>query len=875
MIKRLTLSALFCAAFLAVLPLHIVFSAEQQQNILKDGLTRKTVLDNGLTVILRYRPNSELVACQYWVKTGSAYEGSYLGSGISHFIEHMIFKGSEDHSTYKVAEAIEQLGGHINAFTSQEATNFYVKIPHEHLEKGLSFLADALQSAGFPEGEIIKEREVILREMNMTRDDPSRELSRLLWQTAFLHHSYRYPIIGDPALLKKITRQDLLTYYHSRYAPNNSVLVIVGEINFDSVLPAVQKTFGQFAMNYANDIPLSPEPTQLMPRSYEKTFDGTTTHAAFAFHSVALNHQDLFALDVLATVLGSGNESRLYKRLVKKEQLAYDVDCWNHTPRDKGLFGITFVCEPENYKRVSEIIWDEIAAIQKEELSSKEIEKAQNQILARFLYGKESPEGQAEDCAYGEILSGTPLFSTYYIDGISRISAREVKAIASTYLLPQRLNRVALIPQYYAETIPASVERSSAALERNLVHYVMPNGVRLIIQEDHTLPITSIACVFLGGIRLETGVNNGLINLLADMMLQGTHRYSSEEIFELVESQGGILNSYGGYNSFGISLKALSKNTAESLDLLGEILQNPSFPDEELSISKKRIAGQIRLQEEDVFYEAFSLTRKELFQKHPYSLNPLGTLQSVEALSRDDVRAAYAKYVVPENTVICIVGDVETEKVRALVEQCLRSWKQRAFEEPRIPDWNFPKKAQTVTQKTNKSQSIVITAFPGTQLSSKDRYSLELISRLLSGNSGRLFEAIREESGAAYTLGALSIPGIDTGFFALYCATKTDKIDWIQGVFKQELETLRSTPPDEHELETTKKAFLSLEAESFEKTQDRALRFALDELYGMGYDYYLKVKEIVSTITPQDIQKAAQTYFIENNSVRTVLTGKE
>lgn len=355
-------------------------------------------LDNGLTVITKSTHKVPLVAVRLVVKAGSATEGRFTGSGISHFVEHMLFKGTADLPVGEVEKHIKSYGGYINAYTSHDTTEVRLIVKSDHLDDALSLLSDFVFNTSFDESEFEKERDVILSEIRMNRDEPSSRVSTLLWETAYLMHPYRYPVIGYEDLFKQIKRDDLVEYHRSKYTPNNCILSIVGDIDEAAVIRSCEKTFGKLPRR-AEAQPMSPqEPLQMSARKAEEQIEGLKlSRLVIAFHSTSLADTDLYPLDLLAAALGQGESSRLYNSLVKRKKLAYGVSSYNYTPRDPGLFIISLTLEERNIDAALKEVLSEIKNIKSRALRRSELEKVKRSVLSGYIYGKESIEAQADD----------------------------------------------------------------------------------------------------------------------------------------------------------------------------------------------------------------------------------------------------------------------------------------------------------------------------------------------------------------------------------------------------------------------------------------------------------------------------------------------
>src|SRR3954464_8686512 len=226
----------------------------------------RTVLPNGLTLIIKPDHSAALASVQIWVKTGSVHEGTQLGAGLSHYLEHMLFKGTTRRIGREISATVQAHGGYINAYTTFDRTVYYIDLPSEHTAVAVDLLADAVLHSTLPADEAAKEKDVILREIAMTKDDPDNRLWDTLFSTSFREHPYRQPIIGHRDVFSAVTHEDLVGYYRGRYVPNNLVVVIVGDIDLAATRAAVEQHFGAMARARLAPVLVPTEPAQLAPR---------------------------------------------------------------------------------------------------------------------------------------------------------------------------------------------------------------------------------------------------------------------------------------------------------------------------------------------------------------------------------------------------------------------------------------------------------------------------------------------------------------------------------------------------------------------------------------------------------------------------------
>ena len=310
-------------------------------------------LENGLTVVHREDSSAELISVQLWVKTGSIHEGRFLGAGISHYLEHMVFKGTARRGDGQIAREVQERGGSINAYTSFDRTVYYVNLPAEDAEFGLDLLADMVFAPTLSDADTAKERDVILREIDMGKDDPDHRLSRSLFETTYRSHPYRHPVIGHRDLFCALTPEDLRAYHAERYHPGNAVLVVVGAMTEAALRDALDAHYAQLTARVLIPVPIPAEQAQLAQRSHRLSGDVTVCRGLLAYRIPGLAHADSPALDMLASGLGQGQSAHLWRTLRDEKQLVHDISVHAWSPGESGLLWISYYCDPGKRERWS------------------------------------------------------------------------------------------------------------------------------------------------------------------------------------------------------------------------------------------------------------------------------------------------------------------------------------------------------------------------------------------------------------------------------------------------------------------------------------------------------------------------------------------
>ncbi len=821
------------------------------------------ILDNGMAVLTKSTHKVPLAAVRLVVKAGSATEGRFAGSGISHFVEHMLFKGTADLPVGEIERRIKSYGGYINAQTSHDTTEVHLVVKNEYLDKALDLVSDFVFNTSFDEKEFAKEKEVILGEIRMDRDEPSRRASDLLWETAYLVHPYKYPVIGYEDLFRQISREDLVEYHRSKYTPDNCVLSVVGDIDEAAALRVCENTFGKLPRGRGIESLKPAEPLQMSTRKADAQIDGLKlSYLVIAFHTTSFADKDLYPLDLLAAALGQGESSRLHYTLVRRKKLAYGVSSSNYTPSDPGLFMISMRLEEGNIDAALKEVCAEIKRIKAHSLRRNELEKVKRSVLSGYIYDKESVESQADDYASSYASTGDYNFSRAYINGVDAVKQADIARAAAKYLNDENMSVVTLVPKKAVPALKQGVGQGEKK-EFNVRKVALKNGAVVLFDVDRSLPVVSMSVVFKGGVRAEDDKTNGISRLFSNVLLEGTSSHSSDWIARTTESRGILLGGFSGKNSFGISLKCLKDDFGLSLDIVSDILKNANFPQKELKLSKDQQLASIRTQDDDIFAVASKELIKTIFMSHPYGMPDLGEKGSVEGLSRTDLLDYYKRYVVPENMVVSVFGDIDAATQRK-VEEVFGGLEKGGFKDIVTISEQEQLAPRKDIKEMPKEQAVIMLGYPGVDVRNPDRYALDVINSILSRSGGRLYTDIREKLGLSYTLGSFSVFGLDPGYNAFYVATTSKNIPDAKNIILSHIKSLKAEGPTQEEMELAKSDLLGGYFRGLEVDSDVAFKTAIDELYGIGYDDVFKYPEMINAVDAQEVMRVAKRYFADS-----------
>ncbi|HNX05631.1 MAG TPA: insulinase family protein, partial [Opitutales bacterium] len=672
-----------------------------------DAPIERFILPSGMTVIHRMVPGG-LAAVQLWVKTGSIHESPYLGSGMSHYLEHMLFKGTARRSAPELTAAVQAVGGDINAYTTFDRTVYHIEAPSEGFHAAMDVLHDMAFHSLLDPAELAREREVILREIAMNNDDPDRQLVRRLYETAFREHPYRQPVIGHDEQFRRIAPETLHSYYKARYTPDNMVLIVVGDVHLETLELALENTFAKEPRAQLNQPVIPGEPPQLAPRIARMNGDVSICRGSMAYRVPGMGHADAPALDMLAAIIGGGDSSILCQSLRMRRQIVSDIEssCWN--PGKKGLFWISYTSDCGTAEKVEAAVLEELEVTMRRGFSRDDLDRARRMTLTGEIDSRKTVSGHASRLGISEVVVGDLFYPRQYFLTLDRLTTKDLVDAAARYLNTNTLTRVSLD----AEGFP-SKNRSSAAFSMPSTPevFTLSCGAKIICQPDRTLPKVHLRFGALGGPCYESDSNAGATSLLATLLTRDTKARSAENVSKTIEGAGGRLDDFCGNNSFGVAMELLSSELEVGLEILEQALLRPDFRAGSFEVERAGQIARIQEAEDDITDRGRALMRRAFFRDHPYARQSNGTTEALGSMSIRDIEAHYARLMRSENAVISICGDIDVEKTATRMESILKSLNNAPFTRSEIP-FSGPEPAE-ISACMDREQTVLFRSFSG------------------------------------------------------------------------------------------------------------------------------------------------------------------
>ncbi|MFB0508441.1 MAG: M16 family metallopeptidase [Thermodesulfobacteriota bacterium] len=823
-------------------------------------------LKNGLTVLIREMHTSRVVSCQIHVKAGSINEEEYFYGGLSHYLEHIVSGGTTSKVTEEeTKEILRSLGGASNAYTSYDRTVYFINTTTEHYKTALGLLISYVTDCQFDENEYRREKPVIQQEFKLGENSVSQQLWYLFMKTAYQRHPIRHPVIGYEDVFVNITRDQLMDYYRKQYAPNNMVVALVGDLKPFEALEEVIKLVKDFRRVSQKPSVIPEEPLQVGPRWGEREFSqAQLTRMHMGFPSVSLEDPDLYPLDVLAIILGRGRTSRLYRTVKDRKELVLSIDSSNWTPHyARGIFVISMALRYENVHAALEAILDEIGEIQSGLIPESELGKAKKQVIADHIFGKQAVDDIASSLASSYVATGDPYFDDLYVERIQAVTAEDVRRVAREYLRRDLITTAIVRPP---QPKRAKGEAVTLGLSSQIQKRVLSNGMTLLLKENRALPIVTFQLFGIGGQRYEPSQQPGISLFTMGLLTKGTKARSKYQIAKEMEEMGGSIDSSSGRNTYSVTVSVLKEDFEKGLEILSDVLMNPSFPEGEIEKQREDTLLAIKRIDENWEREVTRLFRYHFFIQHPYRNDLVGTEESVRGFTRKDILDFYRRIVMPNNMVLAVFGDIDNERVTQNVEQRFGHVKRRKLVAPNLKEETSNLVRERRVEKMNdKSSAALFVGFNGMTFYDTDRPVLDVIDAILSGigyPSGWLHEALRGgDQSLVYYVHAYPQYGMDGGYFGVITQTTMGNYREVQDIISEMVRRIQDEPVTDEELELAKKMVITMHDLGLETNASQAFSAAVSEALGLGYDWDQRYREFIQGVKKEDIQRVARRIF--------------
>ncbi len=804
---------------------------------------QETVLGNGLKIITLEDFSCPIITVDLWYHVGSKDENPER-QGFAHMFEHMMFRGTDRLGPTDHFDHIRRVGGTCNGYTSFDQTVYVQTVPANQLELVLWLEAERMSFLKIDQAAFDTERKVVEEERRLGLNAPYGGLEEKALAEVFQVHPYRWPPIGKIPHLRAASVPELRSFWTQYYGPNNATLIIAGAVKHDEARAMAERYFGW--------IPRVPEPPRITvceplpeaPRDITLMVDNAPLSlAALAFRTVPLAHPDRVALELLATIIGGGDSSRAYRRLVAEKELAVGVQCMNICLEQDGMLALGAAFPPVGGRMDETLaaLKREIEQAGKRKVRPRELEKARNQMLRGLVSENLHVESKARALGHAAVLEGDTARVNQRYEAIRRVTLDDVQRVAGHYLDLERAFTFRIegnLSSFLSEDkknpeddapVTGEIETNTPApgrpgakrpdgypanppLQGPLVfdptpHYqaqTLDNGLKVAVVENHEVPFVSMSLYLRSGAWTETKPGSAAMAL--SMLRRGTQKHSEGALAEELETYAIELTGSASMDDALVSADCVSEQLERAAEFLSEVVLMPTFDAAEFDKLKKQVLADLAVSSATPAYLADREMRKRLYGEHPYARSVQGEIEDVRALTPADAASWWSAVARPDMAWLCFAGDIGLEQAVRLAGRVFGTWQA-----------NGPKPEITVATPPEPGPThIVLLDMPGDQAQIRiarpgitRRDPGYFVSRVVSGYFGgafgsRLNDSLRVRKGLTYgARGGYNARRMG-GEFLVSTFTKLESVPEAVRAALEELDRVRSDAPTPEELDQTK-----------------------------------------------------------------------
>ncbi len=862
---------------------------------------QEIVLDNGLRVISLEDFSCPIVAVNLWYHVGSKDEDPER-QGFAHMFEHMMFRGTDRLGSTDHFDLIRKTGGTCNAYTTFDQTVYTQTLPANQLNLALWLEAERMSMLKIDQDAFDTERKVVEEERRMGLNRPYGELLEKALPHLFPDHPYRWSTIGSIPHLRAASVPELRAFWTKYYVPNNATLVVVGGVTHAEVQQLAKRNFGW--------IPRAEDPPRIAApefKPYAKKQVNITEKnapaplAAMIFRGVPLNHPDAIALDLMTTILGRGESSRIYRRVVAEDQSAVMAMAGNMNLEQDGMLGVASIMPPIGGKESAALkaMNEEIERMQTELVSEKELEKARNQMLKALVTESLTVDSKAAALGSAAVLEGDVSRVNTRLDRIRSVTAEDIRRVAQTYMQPEhaitgrvKSNLMGTLGNMLgfkndAEDAPITglpetnppppgrpgVSRPANRLAQSPIagplqyeadtgydQLELDNGLQIIVVENHEVPYVSVQLGMEAGAWTEG--KPGSASMALSMLTKGTERMSEKELATELETYAISLSGSAGMDSSSVSLGALPEQMDRAMRLLADVVLSNTMPEEEFTKLKKQVTTSLAISEKQPSSIADRELRRRLYGDHPYARGVSGRVADVEQLTVEDARSWWQTYARPDMCTLIFAGDIDLAEAGTLAKKYLIGWTAQG-EKPQLelPDFPDPQPMHIYLVDNSGVQSEIRVGHRSMTRQDADYFAGRVVSGYFGGAfSARLNETIRVEKGLTY--GARGGFGAQkrAGSFSISTFSKNaSTVEAVEAILA-EIARLQAEKPSDKELNNTISYFTGSYPATRETSQQVAGELWSQRVLGLPDDYTQQLLSAVASTSADMCLEVAQEH---------------
>ena len=845
------------------------------------------ILENGLKALVLPRPEAAAVVCDLFYPIGSVDEPPGK-SGLAHFVEHMLFKGTDRFPKGRIDRLAFVAGGQANAETTEDCTHYWFAFPAERWQPALEIEADRMRNARFAPIEVEAERGVILEERAREWESPLGRLDQTHLTMTYLAHPYRNPILGWPDDLASIGCEDLAAFHALHYHPDGAVLVIVGAADGEKTLDRIEHAFREIPArpeDLRNRRRVSPEPPQNGRRDFTLWESDSLSRGLYGWSGAPRQHSDGPALDVLSDLLSCGRRSRLWRKLVEESRVATWIEAAQDASRHAGQFLIQVEASPGiEPKKVEDEIRGVLDSLASKGPTEAELARSRRRLEAAWRWEQEDLAGLASGLGQVALWDDWRAWQDEHKAALA-VNADDIRRVLATYVNDQRLTvgwslprpkGVAVALPVARQSIPAVPRAPEAVpgIDRweiadaptpKLTPYrprkiILSNGLRLLTDRRPGTGVVAIEVYLDAGILREG--KPGLAHLTGRLREEGTIARNGDELAEAIEDVGGVLEVY----ATGLSLRARTEDLPLAIELTAELLTEPRFPKEALPWIKGRIAAELQGDRDDPGFRAETMFRALVLGDHPLGRDPRGTLKQLEAIRHEDILAHHSRFFRPDRAIVAVAGDFNSAKLRTLLSQRLAAW---APSGETLPAPEGPKGFVRSRQKrvsAEGEQVHILMGHLGVARLDEDYDALTILDHILGcgpGFTDRLGRVLRDELGLAYAVsgGMTDSADVVRGLFRVSLGTGPEQATRASLAAIEQIGAVARGEFSDDEVDAAKRFLTGAWVFEYQTVGQRAERLLELERWGLPLDDPLTRPARIAAISADQVRAAARKHL--------------
>ena len=865
----------------------------------------KEVLLNGLTILVMPRHDIPKVSIQLFYNVGSKDEGSGLWNeqrgewinerGIAHFIEHMIFKGTSNLSESDINVLTARLSGYCNAFTSHDYTGYLFDVPAQHWYQVLPVMADCMKNCTFKQEFLNSELKAVIQEIKMYNDDYLSTLMERMMGSIFLDHPYHHPVIGYKHDLWNMKRDNLFEFYAKNYGPNNAVLVVVGDVSPTEVFKLANEAFGAIPPleNYKKKEFF--HATDIAAQNVVIHRDVQQPMLLYCWTVPGLKGRQDYLFDLMSWIVGAGKGARLYNKLVTEMGIATELQSFVYDLFDHGLFFI--YVQPRLLADVETIratILKEIEQLCTQEVTDQELQRAQKKTNMDLLNLNEDNQKLGYLMGRTYLATGDENYLLNYGTHNQETVKKDMQNFFKNYFSASMMHSGMVLPlsdqdkllwaeqqqrsdeedQRILNTISREDLVEDAAYAHSVVienpvpfvfpkaqKFTLPNGLTVLFYHKPELAKLDLIMDLKYKHFYDPVDKQGLSMFVADLLQEGTQKYSAQALASELESYGMELNTFPGQ----LGMTMLSTDMQKGLELLTEVIMNPTFTPEAIERIRTQLLAELKIFWDTPREYSSQLIREKVYKNHPYSYNIMGQEAAIKAITRDDLVACHKRSLTPQGGRLAIVGDLTNLDVQKICQAILGAWNG-----PEVADMEFPPleptKEAVFDFPANRDQTVLCYGGLSVDRFNEDYDDLLLFDQIFTGGvlgsmNSRLFE-LREQTGLFYTIGGSLLAGVNKqpGMVFIKTIPSNDRLAEAEKAIEGVIQTGADDFTPE-ELDEAQRALINSLVDNFANNRQIATTFIFIDKYKLPDNYFdIRVQQLLMA-NIEEIKKVVKKYL--------------